>query len=422
MLKKLFVLFAGCAAFLLCGAAKSAERPALPKLAPPPIVSQWKKQEAKVAETGEFSSIAVPEKKAPGKSAPQNSADLVSEKGKKFTWRPSPLLSSAIRPADLTGAAISADGSLVVVAERVGGAGKANSTRFLFFDIPNRRLAGGFTLPKVLISSIAFAPGSRNEILGIRHASTHFNERNGIVRIDLKTGQIVDSLDTPSGKVASFVTDSNGKIFFSTANSSLIFETEAGSLFIEPTSVKSRISSPELCIAGALLIASGKEGIEMFRKDHGRWIADENLVKFPEPFQVKSCTVTDTAAPAICFAGSDGGDLWYFRSGTVSKLKERISGRLLYDEVQKIFFAEIAANSRIVLFQMPEASESAKPVTPNRLKPANRNGSYALLRSPALKQKMVQIDNRGNVFILDYSKMSRWQKHVVYIADRAGFR
>ena len=71
---------------------------------------------------------------------------------------------------------------------------------------------------------------------------------------------------------------------------------------------------------------------------------------------------------------------------------------------------------------MPDGAENAKPVTPNRLKPANRNSSWNLLRAPAMKDQMVQIDNRGNVFLLDYSKVSRWKKYVIYIADRAGFR
>ncbi len=419
--KKQFIFLVLSVVFTFCGTLKSASPGNLPKLAPPPIVSQWKKEEIRVSETGEFSSIDLPEKDPSGKKK-GNTASLVSARSKKFFWRPSPQLSSAIRTADLTGAAISADGSLVVVTERIGGEGKPNSTRFLFFDVPNRRLAGGFTLPRTLISSIAFSPHSNSEIVGIRHADTHFKEKNGIVRIDLVSKRIVDSLEASSGKVSSFVTDGKGKIFFSAENSSLIFEAEVETLSANPSAVKSRITSPELCIAGELLIASGKEGIEVFRKDHGRWIADEKLFTFPEPFHPFSCSVVDTSAPAICFAGTNEGDLWYFRKGSFRKLKEKISGIHLWDAAQKIFFAEISANSRIALFQMPDGAENAKPVTPNRLKPANRNSSWALLRAPAMKDQMVQIDNRGNVFLLDYSKVSRWKKYVIYIADRAGFR
>ena len=99
-----------------------------------------------------------------------------------------------------------------------------------------------------------------------------------------------------------------------------------------------------------------------------------------------------------------------------------ISGISLWDGQQKNFFAEVAANSKIVIFQMPEGSPLEKSATPNRLRPANRNGSFAFLGNRALKEKIVQIDDRGNVFLLDYSKITRWKKYVVYIADRTGFR
>ena len=92
------------------------------------------------------------------------------------------------------------------------------------------------------------------------------------------------------------------------------------------------------------------------------------------------------------------------------------------NKVSGIFFAELAANSRIAILQMPAAEESEKPAAPNQIKPANRNGNFALLHAPALKNTMVQIDNRGNVFLLDHSRMNRWRKSVIFIADRAGFR
>ena len=104
-------------------------------------------------------------------------------------------------------------------------------------------------------------------------------------------------------------------------------------------------------------------------------------------------------------------------SGIVRSLK------LFFRQVDtKLLFVEVASNSRVSVFDMPEAAENVKPATPNRLRPANRNGSFALLSSPALKKQMVQIDNRGNVFLLDYSRLVRWKKSSVYIADRTAFR
>ena len=37
-------------------------------------------------------------------------------------------------------------------------------------------------------------------------------------------------------------------------------------------------------------------------------------------------------------------------------------------------------------------------------------------------EKMLHIDNRGNLFLLDYSRLIRWKKSTVYIADKTAFR
>ena len=144
--------------------------------------------------------------------------------------------------------------------------------------------------------------------------------------------------------------------------------------------------------------------------------------KAPAKFACHNALVIEPTIPAICFTGKFEEDCWYFTKDTYKKIKERTSGAMTWDSRGKIFFAELAANAKVTTFQMPEAVEAPKPAAPNRLKPANRNHSFALLRVPVLKEKMVQVDSRGNVFLLDYTKMSRWKKYVIYIADRAGFR
>ena len=423
MEKKVRFLLLVCALALSCGAAPSDKRGRVTKLAPPPIFSQWEQKTLQVVETGEFSSMAVPEEKKGKKNSSPNSADLVSEKGKKFFWKPSPLLSSTIRVADLTGAALSQDGSLAVVTERIGGEGKANSTRVLLFDISKCRLAGGFVIPKERLSSIAFLPNVKSELIAVRAHFAPFKTQNGVVRIDLKERKIVDFFDAPGNRsVTSFVFGKKGKLYFTVAGAPMLYEMEQDSFAVEPTAIKSRLASPKVCVAGELLIAYGKEGIETFRKDEGRWIPDETLHTFPEPFVPEKCTVTDGNVPAICFSGAFGEDLWYYRKGSFRKLQERISGISLWNEQQGLFFSEAAANSKIMIFQMPEGATQGKGATPNRLKPANRNGSFAFLGTPALKNKLVQIDSRGNVFLLDHSRIARWKKDIVYIADRAGFR
>lgn len=410
-----FVLTASCP-----GAEKSAGT--AQKLAPPPILLEFAAEKVKVIPTGEFTSIPLPAQKAPKKNVKKSSAFLVSERDKKFFWKPSPLLSSTIRVADLTGAALSEDGSLAVVTERIGGERKANSTRFLFFDIENKQLSGGFVIPEMLISDIAFIPGSKTCLIGICHKFAPFKTPDGLVRIDLEQKDIADAADSPAGKVTSFCFGSRESLFYTAAGENSIFKLSLRDLGAAPQKIKSSISAPRVCNSGNDFIAYGRKGIEIFRLDHGRWIPDDPIRSAPADFAPVNCFLIDPVVPAFCFTGGYEEPLWYFRGNNFTRIKERVSGLCLWNKDAKLFFAELAANSRIAILQMPGAEEKEKPAAPNRIKPANRNGNFALLHVPVMKNTIVQIDNRGNVFLLDHSRLTRWRKSVICITDRAGFR
>ena len=394
----------------------------LPKFAPPPIVLEFAEERPKVVPTGEFSSIPLPEQKTPKGKKQKSTASLVSERNKKFFWKPSPLLSSTLRVADLTGAAISEDGTLVVITERIGGKNKANSTRFLFFDLEKNLLSGGFTVAEMLISDIAFIPGSKTNLIGICHKFAPFKTPDGLVRIDLEQKEIADAANSRKGKITSFSLGKGQSVFYTAAGEDAVFQLSLRDLGAEAQKIKTAIKAPRVCCFGNGFIAYSKQGIEIFRRDYGRWIPDDPFLAAPEAFEAVNCYLIDPVVPAFCFTGGYEGSLWYFRGSSFRKIMERVSGLCLLNRSSNFFFTELAANSRISVLKMPEAEVCASPIPPNRLKPANRNSSFALLQVPALKNSIVQIDNRGNVFLLNYSKLSRWKKSVIHITDRAGFR
>ena len=410
---------------LLCLPGGAAEKNARrnTKLVPPPIISRFKEAPVTVAETGEF--IALPtESTAPekGKQKPNASVSQLREKGKKFIWKPSVQRSSPTRKADLLGAALSHDGKVAVAAERVGGENNPNSTRFVLFGVEEAAVINGFTLDKELISSIAFLPGSSTELIGIRRRSSFFKTAEAIVRISLIHKKITEFSKIPAETFTSFAFGPGQKLFCTAENSSEISVYDLNDLSASPEKIKTSLSSPLVCFAQNLLIAYGKEGIEVFRKGPSRWNADEKFHKAPENFAPSGAVVTDASVPAICFPGRFSETLWYFRKDTFVKLKERTSGLCFAGSQKDLFFAELAANSQLALFKMPDGSETGKPQRPNRLKPATRNGTFLYLSSPALKNKVVQIDDRGNVFLLDHSNLTRWKKSSVYIVDNTGFR
>jgi hypothetical protein len=411
---------------LLClpgGAAEKNARKNRQKLVPPPIISRFKEAPVTVAETGEF--IVLPtETSSPdkGKQKKNVSVSLLREKGKKFIWKPSVQNSSPTRKADLLGGALSQDGKIAVAAERIGGENKPNSTRFVLFGLEEAAIINGFRLEKELISSIAFLPGSSTELIGIRRSSSFFKTAEAIVRINLLHKKITDLSKAPTEKFTSFAFGPDQKLFCTTENSSEIPVYDLNDLSAPPEKIKTRLRSPFVCFAGELLIAYGKEGIEVFRKGPSRWNADEKFHNAPEKFAPSGAVVTDASVPGICFPGGFAETLWYFRKDTFVKLKERTSGLCFASDKNGLLFAELAANSLLTVFKMPDGSEAGKPQRPNRLKPATRNGNFLYLSTPALKNKVVQIDDRGNVFLLDHSNIKRWKKSTVYIVDQTGFR
>ena len=420
MLKILLFLLTG----LLCLPGDGAEKRNWgnsQKLVPPPIKSRFSEAPVTVAETGEFIALPanLPEK---GKQKQSASVSLLREKGKKFIWKPSVQSSSPTRKADLLGAALSHDGRIAAAAERIGGENKPNSTRFVLFGVEEAAVINGFTLEKELITSIAFLPGSSTELIGIRRRSAFFKTAEAIVRISLVRKKITDFSKDPAGTFSSFAFGPDGQLFCTAENSSEVSVYDLNDLSAAPEKIKTRLSSPFVCVAKDLLIAYGKEGIEVFRKGPSRWNADETLCKAPEKFAPSGAVVTDASAPGICFPGEFSGTLWYFRKDTFVKLKERTSGLCVADSQNGLLFAELAANSQLAVFKMPDGSATGKLQRPNRLKPATRNGNFLYLSSPALKNKIVQIDDRGNVFLLDHSNITRWKKSSVYIVDNTGFR
>lgn len=390
------------------------------KFVPPKTMVVFSEERPQVVKTGEFSVFPMPAAKK-NKAAKNGSlASKLLPAGENFVWRPSKLSSSAIGIADITGAALSSDGSVTVISERIGGEGKTNSTRFLLFDIPARRLAGGFEIPELLLTDITFSAEKPYELLAIRKSFAPFNTKDGIVRIDLKSRKITDSIDSPAGRITSYAA-ADGNIIFTAAGSKEIHLAGLNDFSSGRQKIKTRLSAPQISCASGVIAAFDSNGLEIFRKHEDSFASDEEVIKVPEKFTPCQSAVIDGKLPAICFIGAEEEPLWYFRKNGFRKLKDRCGGFFSYDRNDGILYAGVAANSRIALFSMPEAEESPRMESPNRLKPANRNGNYTILSVPALKKHLIQVDNRGNVFLLDLRK-KRWKKSVIYIADKAGFR
>ena len=421
-MKRLFVLLLpGLLLSGLSGAPQRKNTGKTPKLAPPPIVTSFSEERPQVRPTGEFSEMPMPAAKGKKKGKTDTAAALLSVPDRDFMWKPSKLTSSTIGTADLTGAALSADGTLLVISERVGGEGKANSTRLIFLDIREERLSGGFLIPEMLLSSIRFLENSPVEILALRHPFEPFKVTGGLVRVNLKTRKITDETAAPAGTrgFTSFA-QCGKKLICTAAGSDHLYEYALEDLSAHPLKIKSGLTEPLVCACGDGIAAFSPDGVRLFTRKKDKLTPAEQISRAPEGFTPRRTVMIDAAIPAIVFAGEAGESFWYFRGGSFRRLAERGAGVAFFNGKDKLF-AGLEAGSRIACFQMPEGRETGRPIPINALKPSTRNGTLGFFHVPALKESFLLLDTRANLFLVDPSR-SRWKKSIVYAPDRNAFR
>ena len=419
-MKRLFVLLLPGLLFSgLSGAPPRKKSGDRPKLAPPPIVTSFSDERPQVRPTGEFSEIPIPAPKGKKKGKTDTTAALLGMPDRDFVWKPSKLASSAIGTADLTGADLSADGTMMLLCERVGGEGKANSTRLIFIDIGEERIAGGFLIPEKLLSSVRFL--SPVEILALRHPFEPFKVTAGLVRINLKTRRITDETAAPPGTrgFTSFARCGN-KLICTAEGSDFLYEYALEDLSAPPLKIKSGLASPRVCACGSGIAAFGHDGVRVFNYKRDRLAPAEQISKAPEGFSPRRAVMIDAAIPAVVFAGRSGEGVWYFRGGNFRRLAERGSGAVFFNGKDRLF-AGMEAGAKIVAFRMPEGRETGRPIPINSLKPSTRNSSLAFFHVPALKETFLLLDSRANLFLVDPSR-SRWKKSIIYAPDPTGFR
>ncbi|MDD3666834.1 MAG: hypothetical protein PHQ65_16325, partial [Bacteroidales bacterium] len=188
-------------------AAEPRQTPPPQRIAPPIIRSGESAVELKVASTGSWSETETPGISNRADTPPGMLAAKLAEEHMLCRWMPSPDSASAIRGADLIDAVLSADESLLIIAERIGGAGKPNSARLVFLNLFNGKIIGGFELSRRRIASIALIPGQPEKLLAVQTAQPEFGSADALLVIDLRRKKIAAESEATPGRVRSVATD-----------------------------------------------------------------------------------------------------------------------------------------------------------------------------------------------------------------------
>ena len=140
--------------------------------------------------TGTWEKIASPGIINNANTPPGMLAYAVAENNCIFNWVPSNDSVRIAGQADIMDAILSQDESLLVVAERLGGANQNNSTRLVFVNILNNKLCGGFEIPERRIIKLFNLPGQNGRILALQEGQSAFQNSNALLNIDIRRKQV----------------------------------------------------------------------------------------------------------------------------------------------------------------------------------------------------------------------------------------
>ncbi|MBQ9501605.1 MAG: hypothetical protein IJU70_05565 [Lentisphaeria bacterium] len=405
-MKRKFLLSAVLFQFLL------AAGPAVPV-----IRMELREERPQVAETGKLTEFSPA---AAAVSAPEGTAAARLASGKDHQWQPSQLAGRATGGADLADIVLSPDESLLVMAERVGGENKPNSTRFILVGLRDRKIIRAVTLKERRISHIAFIPGT-DRLIASEDAQSGFDRKNGLAVIDLKEGRLLASSRPEESPVTSLCTDGK-KVWYTVEKSGLVRELALDRLGEGPEKIRTQVPEARVILSsdGGMLISFGREKCERFKIN----------AEGPATLHQSCDTERDFSPVQAVSLNGDGSNVLLLEpagrailslNGSSRILTEKSGAVAAFFKKENILLLGLLKNDGIVKIPLPAAEPEGKPVTPGKLKPASRNGNLKLLALSGSPVRAVLVDTRANVMMLEITRR-RWKKIPILTVDKTGFR
>ena len=346
-------------------------------------------------------------------------ASRLTQTGKDFFWKPSQIEHKATGGADLTDACLSQDESLLVIAEKIGGTNKNNATRLILFDLKNKRIAAGHLLKKRRITAIRFLPGT-DQLLAVQEEQPVFGNKNAVIKVDLKTGEVTASSLSAPGKITSFC--SNGrKVWYTVENVKQIFELSAGDLSAS-AGISTAVSAPKAALSpdNSHLVVYGNGPAEIYAVAGNRSAGLAETADLPGTQKDAICLVLNNKASQLLFVEPEK-KVVFVQNGVSRTLVEKNTALSAYFPKHNALLQGVEKLNAIVNIALPGGDQTEKPLQPGKLKPLSRNANWALLPLSAKNIKAVLIDHRGNIMILEKTKR-RWKKYVLLTVDKTGYR
>jgi hypothetical protein len=349
------------------------------------------------------------------KNTPINSfATLVANKKFSYKWTPSQMTNRILGGADILDAQLSADKSLLVIAERIGGVNKPNSTRFIMINTFNGEIVNYFTIESRLISKISFTNDRYVKLAAIQQKQEELDNPSpdAILIIDLEKRKISNEFVLPEKvtSIAYYKNNEDKEIIYYTLKDKSYFYIFDVELKTTEKEILSKIESPKLvCSKDGNILLYGRNLLELYTNT-GKPIKD---IKPTGYFNPDICVPLSNDFSTILFiVPNKAPQLWY--GDSLQDLPVKATGQTAFDSTNNKLYLAIQPFNAITSFNLPNL-EPAKPVTIGKLKPVDKSEiKFVFLLNSS---KLLIIDHRGNINTVITNKR-RWQKTKIFSVEK----
>ena len=345
-------------------------------------------------------------------------AYAVAENNCMFNWVPSNDAARITGQADIMDAVLSQDESLLIIAERIGGANKNNSTRLVFVNLLNNKLCGGFEIPERRIVKLFTLPGQNGRILAYQEGQSVFQNSNALLNIDIRRKRVRQIGADITENISEICTDGN-KVWYASSKNNRICEIDFDEPF-KPRYCDTKKAVSKLCYNPAFksVIAFEDGTCEFFTVTANGLFLDSS-VRLPENYEVAWCMAGPPQSNSAIVMDKNGNG-YFVTSGGVMPMSGRLEpyGCVLADGT--ILIGTVARSSRINNIVLP-GGEIKRYFAPSNLRPSTRNRTLAIYSRSAEIPEIILLDDRANVFKFVLTSRSA-RKSPVLIVNKTGMR
>ncbi len=371
-----------------------------------------------VAETGKLLELKDPSQTNRGNTPPGVLASLAARPGVVYEWTPSPDETRITGGADLTGAFLSPDETLLVILEKVGGKNGPNTTRILCWNLLNNRIVNAFKLPDRKLSGAAPIPGG-TLFAAAQAAQKELGQPDRMLTVDLRESRIDRESPPLAGAVRSFAAGP-ARTYAAVEGEENILVLSNRDFAGAPQNLRTLVPEPRLLLSpnGGILAVYGKGRVEFLKTDTDSGIPEQlSSRELPEGFVPVTGILPADNADTLILADASGKAV-LFTNGLERPLTDKFSGVAACRTADRKLFLCIEPKESICLYQLPNETTPLATVSPGELRPHSRGRNFRLFVLTGNKEpELILIDNQANLFRLAVLPR-RWKKEIIFNAPR----